>query len=227
MTDANQTDKCSEVQPATNSAAYVEATDPGVDQVYKYLMFGLSLPERTLRSTAAMVGGVVNESATLLVPQAFQNSKTYHTFVKQMIDLMANDVGGVGANLEGTKPNPDEPNVENYVAKKTVSTFVDLAGMATLHVSPLTILAIVSDVAYGSKTYLNELGEELKREGIIHEDSSITNATDLLDAIGAASTETADAFDLPPVSVEGLRETIERTRASVSESTPPLRSTST
>jgi len=47
--------------------------DPGVDVVYKYLMYGLSLPERTVRSSAAMIGGVINESATLLVPQAFRD----------------------------------------------------------------------------------------------------------------------------------------------------------
>ncbi len=198
----------------------VEATAPAVDQVYKYLMFGLSLPERTVRSTAAMVGGAINESAALLVPQAFKDSKTYNTFVQQMLDVMANDVGGVVR-----EPNPtDEPEavVENYVARKTVSTFVDLAGMATLHVSPLTILAVLSDVAYGSKTYLNELTQELKREGVIDENSVINNAAELLDAVGAASSGTADVFDTPPISVEGLRETIERTRASVANIDPSL-----
>lgn len=177
-------------------------------------MFGLSLPERTLRSTAAMLGGAIHESAALLVPQAFQDSKTYHTFVKQMLDVLNNDIGGVGQDVAGQTDLP-VPAVENFVAKKTVSTFVDLAGMATLHVSPMTILAIMSDVAYGSKTYLHELADELKREGIIAEDSSISNAADLLEAVGSASAQSADALDLPPVSVEGLRETIQRTRDSV------------
>jgi hypothetical protein len=193
---------------------------PAVDQVYKYLMFGLSLPERTVRSTAAMVGGAINESAAMLVPQAFKDSKTYNTFVRQMLDMMANDIGGVAK-----QPDADgqpEAIVENYVARKTVSTFVDLAGMATLHVSPLTILAILSDVAYGSKTYLNELTDELKREGVIDENSVINNAAELLDAVGAASSGTADAFDTPPISVEGLRETIERTRESVANIDPSL-----
>ena len=193
---------------------------PAVDQVYKYLMFGLSLPERTVRSTAAMVGGAINESAALLVPQAFKDSKTYNTFVQQMLEMMANDIGGVTRDQK-TEGDP-EAVVENYVARKTVSTFVDLAGMATLHVSPLTILAILSDVAYGSKTYLNELTEELKREGVIDENSVINNAAELLDAVGAASSDTADAFDTPPISVEGLRETIERTRASVANIDPSL-----
>jgi hypothetical protein len=167
-----------------------------------------------------MLGGAINESAALLVPQAFKDSKTYNTFVKQMLDLMANDVGGV---VKQEDPAARQAaNVENYVARKTVSTFIDLAGMATLHVSPLTILAILSDVAYGSKTYLHELTEELKREGVIDENSVINNAAELLDAVGAASAGTADAFDTPPISVDGLRETIEKTRASVANIDPKL-----
>jgi len=213
-----------------NRAANTPETenDPTVDQVYKYLMFGLSLPERTVRSTAAMIGGAISESATLLVPQAFQDSKTYTTFVKQMLDVVSNDVGGVKKISEveacakdtGVGSGETDGEVEDYVAKKTVSTFVDLAGMATLHVSPLTILAIVSDIAYGSQTYLNELAEELKREGVISDSSTITSTAELLEAIGSASSETADVLDMPPLSVQGLRETIQKTQASVSKIDP-------
>lgn len=198
-----------------------DAGEPAFESVYKYLMFGLSLPERTIRSTAAMVGGAVHESAALLVPQAFQDSKTYNTFVQQMLDVLNKEVGGVGqgaedeTNKESTENENQDPEVENYVAKKTVSTFVDLAGMATLHVSPMTILAIVSDVAYGSRTYLNELADELKREGVISEDSSISNVAELIEAVGNASGQSADALDMPPVSVEGLQETYEKTKDSL------------
>ena len=198
-----------------------EATTPGVEQVYKYLMFGISLPERTIRSTAAVVSGAISESASLLVPQAFQDSKTYTTFVKQMLDVVAEDVGGVKRPaVDETNGGECDPEVEDYVARKAVSSFVDLAGMATLHVSPLTVLAIVSDVAYGSQTYLTELADELKKEGVIAEDSTISNTAELLEAIGTASSETADALDMPPLSVEGLKETIQQTRDSVAKIDP-------
>lgn len=226
--EATETEQSSGNQPAADQASeiqWIEPLDssqgvPGADQVYKYLIYGLSIPERTVRSTAAMVGGAVKESTSLLVPQAFQDSKTYNTFVSQMIDLMANDVGGVAKKVDPEAPQ--DPEVEQYVAKKTVSTFVDLAGMATLHVSPLTILAIVSDVAYGSKTCLNELTVELKREGIVSENSVINSTAELLDSIGAATAESADVLDTPPLNVEGLRETIEKTRTSVANIDPTL-----
>ena len=221
LENSNKTTQQNEPMEEEQKSIDAPGPEPGLDQVYRYLMFGLSLPERTIRSTAAVVSGAVNESATLLVPGAFQDSKTYQTFVKQMLEMVAQDVGGVKKKVDPENAN-SEAAVENYVAKKTVGTFVDLAGMATLHVSPLTVLAIVSDVAYGSQIYLNELAVELKKEGVIEEDSSITNTADLLQAISVASAETADSLDQPPISVEGLRETILKTQQSVSKIDPTL-----
>ncbi len=187
--------------------------DPGFAQVYQHLMFGLSLPERAIRSTSAVVGGALTESAALLIPQAFRNSKSYEVFVHQMLDFMVHDVGGVRQEKRGDAP----PEVEGFVARKAVGSFVDLAGMATLHVSPLTVLAIVSDVAYGSQFYLHELSRELKAAGVIADDTTIDHAADLLDALSKTSNATAGAFDTPPISIDGLRETIEQTRSAAAQ----------
>lgn len=191
---------------------------PSVKQVWDYLMFGTSVPERLLRSTSAMIGGVLKESSQLLVPQAFRTSKSYSIFVQQMLDFMTHDVGGVD-RPEGQASATD---VENYVARKAVGNFIELAGLATLHLSPLTLLAVVSDIAYGSQTYLAELAAELKREGVIPEDSTIDHASDLLDAVRAASGVTAQAFDLPPTSIDGLRETIQQTQEAVGRLDPTV-----
>ena len=203
--------------------------DPGIEQVHRYLMYGLSLPERAVRSTAALVGGAINESATLLVPQAFRDSTTYSKFVQEMLDMLNKDVGGVKLPAEdATAGNSDETpdaaenavateevaeeDVADYVAKKTVGTFIDLAGMATFHLSPITVLAIVSDLAYGSQAYLEELAVELKKEGVIGEESTISSSAELLEVISTASSKTTANLDTPPLSVEGLRETIADTQ---------------
>lgn len=227
---------CAEYLAMNQTDSKISETDPGVASVYQYLMYGLSLPERAIRTTAATIGGAVHESATLLVPQAFRDSKTYNVFVHQMIEMLANDVGGVerpgqmagsAANSEATSgdENDDEQvdgMTQEFVARKTVGTFIDLAGLATLHVSPLTVLAIVSDVAYGTKTYLHELSEELKREGVIDEHSTINSAGELLEAIAKTSSDTADQFDQPPLSVQGLADTIQQTTDQLSTIDPTL-----
>ncbi len=181
--------------------------------VRRRLRYGLSLPERVVRSTAGVVGGALRESATVLLPQAFRDAKTYRGFVGQMLDFMAEDMGGVERGSEGHQGE----RVERYVARKTVGNFVELASLATVHLSPMLILALVSDVAYGSRAYLAEFAEELEQRGVIADAASIRKADDLLDAVADASQRTATAFDTPPLSVDGLRDTIRETRDSLAE----------
>lgn len=193
-----------------------EADDPGYLRVRDYLLYTLSLPERTLRSATGVVSGALRESASLLIPQAFQNSKTYAVMVRQMLDFLAEDVGGV------SRPAGDGggPAVDNFVARKAVGNFIDLAGWATLHLSPVLVLAVVADVAYGSQVYLQELAADLKRQGVIAEDSTIDHVDDLLDAVKRTAGTTSLAFNTPPLSVDGLKATIEQTRSAVTTIDP-------
>ena len=194
--------------------------DPGIARVRSYLLYGLSLPERTLRSTTAVVGGALDSSMKLLVPQAFRSSRSYTIFVQQMLDFMVEEMGRVDLPEDEESEVSDDPEVESFVARKTVGSFVEIAGWATLHVSPVTVLAIFSDLAYGSKTYLNELSLELKSQGVIDPDTTIDQVSDLLDAVSKTSGMTAQNFDMPPISVEGLRQTVEQTRKAIAETSP-------
>lgn len=190
--------------------------DPGYAPVLDFLLYGVSLPERTLRSASGVVSGTLRESAALLVPQAFRNSKTYNVFFQQMLDFMAEDIGGVERSDDPDAP----PKIENYVARKAVGNFVEMAGLATFHLSPMMLLAVVSDVAYGSQAYLKELADELKEQGVIDQESTIDHVDDLLEAVASAAKTTAGAFDTPPLSVDGLKQTIDQTRQAVGSIDP-------
>ncbi len=188
---------------------------PSSTSIRDYLLYGLSLPERALRSTAGVIGGALRESATALIPQTFRNARTYQLFIGQMLDFLAEDVGGVAR----TDPSGD-PRVKDYVARKTVGNFIELASLATIHVSPMLLLAIVSDLAYGSRAYLRELAEELQARGVIRDASAIRQVDDLLNAAANASEETAAAFDTPPLSIEGLKETVRQTQGKLRDIDP-------
>ncbi|OHB70092.1 MAG: hypothetical protein A2V70_00430 [Planctomycetes bacterium RBG_13_63_9] len=185
--------------------------DPGYEGVRDFLLFGMSLPERALRTASGVLGGALRESASLLVPQAFQDSKTYHVMIRQTLDFLAEDVGGVEHSEDPNAP----AKVENFVARKAVGNFIEMAGLATFHLSPLMLLAVVSDVVYGSQAYLKEVADDLKQQGVIAEDSTINHVDDLLNAVAHAAGTTASAFDTPPLSVDGLKQTINETRRSV------------
>ncbi len=173
------------------------------------MLYSLSLPERIVRSTVGMAAGAAFEAASLLVPQSFQSAKTYQIVVRNSLSFLIENVGGVESKSES------ETTGDDFMARKAVGNFVDLAGMATLHVSPLWILAIVSDVAYGTKSYVRELAKELEQQGLIDDSSTIHQVDDVLEAIQDASGNAASLFDTPPLSVDQLRETLNETRAAL------------
>ena len=87
-----------------------------------------------------------------------------------------------------------------------------MAGWATLSCSPVWLMAVVSDVAYGARSYTRELAAELKQKGLINETSTINSIDDLLGAIQGTTGEAAGLFDTPPLSVADLKATLEATR---------------
>jgi hypothetical protein len=129
--------------------------------------------------------------------------------------MMVHDVGGVPDT-----DRPDQDEQESQLAQKAVGGLLDVAGAATLHLSPMTVLAVFSDLAYGSSHYLKQLSEELKHEGIIERDSSIDHVSDLVDALTAASSKAADTMDTPPISVAGVNETIAQLRTEINKVDP-------
>lgn len=191
--------------------APTEPADSAARSPIQQLSFFLSLPERAVRSGTGLVGGMLRESAALLVPQSFQSSRTYTVMVRQMLDFLVHDVGGVKNSAE----TPAETQVDNFVARKAVGNFVDLASMATLHVSPVMLLAVVSDVAYGSQVYLQELARELETQGVVADAKRIHHVNDLLSAVSDASAATSQVFNTPPLSVEALKQAIDETRSAL------------
>lgn len=174
----------------------------------KNLLYGLSLPERVLRSGIGLTAGAVKEMAGVLIPQAFHSAKSYEIAIDKSLGFLTETIGGVAS----TGPTAPVDEAGKQVARKAVGNFVDLAGLATLHVSPMWVLAAVSDIAYGSKTYVHEVAEELKKQGVIDETSTIHRMDDILDAIQRSSGTAASTFDTPPLSVDELRQTLQQTR---------------
>lgn len=199
-------------------AVWLDSASAGGDAAAKdaslsrMLLYGLSLPERTLRSAVGVAAGTVREAAEFVVPQSFKNAKTYKVLVRNSLAFLTDNVGGV----KSSQPEDQDSAIgDDFVARKAVGNFVDLAGMATLHVSPVWIMAIVSDVAYGTKAYVQELATELKAKGLINESSTINNVDDVLNAVQDASGNAASLFDTPPLSIKELRSTLTKTKDAI------------
>ncbi len=155
---------------------------------------------------------MIHESATRLLPSAFRSSQSYTTFIQQSLNFLMHDIGGV----RSTEPKPEAPvQNEAYLARKAVGGLLDFAALTTLHLSPMTLLAVVSDLAYGSSEYLKQVAAELEKQGIIDDENVIEHTSDLLAAIRKASGGAVRSFDQPPLNVAALEEMVDQTRQSL------------
>ncbi len=202
-----------------------------VQQLVGGVLYGISLPERLLRSAVGLTAGTAREIAEFVIPQAFQNSKSYQVAIRNSVNFLLQSVAEVpeektaGAVVsQPAVPVDAVPGTETdpgrFVAKKAIANFIDITGLTTLHISPLWILAIVSDVAYGTGTYVQELAAELQKKGLIDDSSTIHRVDDLLESVRKASGTAATAFDLPPLSIQELKDSITQTRAALNEIDP-------
>jgi hypothetical protein len=115
---------------------------------------------------------------------------------------------------------PPDASAGQFIARKAAGNFIDIAGLTTLHLSPIWVLAIVSDIAYGSQTYLQELSQELQAQGLIDDASTIHKVDDLFDSIKRTCGQAASTFDQPPLSIEELRISLEQLQQSIREIDP-------
>ena len=170
---------------------------------FKAFGYTVSLPERLVRSAAVAIGGTSKLLTDTLIPEPLRKSTAYVAMVgnsqRFFIEKVAEVQGAYEAAPDGAGALP-----ENFIPRAVAGNVINAAGLFAIHLSPLWVFAFVSDIAHGSKTYLNKLVAELKENGVIDKDATIKEVDELLDALGRAGKDTAQVFDLPPVDVASL-----------------------
>jgi hypothetical protein len=169
----------------------------------------VGVPE-SLRSASAYASEWVRESANWLVPSAFRNSRSYSIFVRQMLDYVVNDLS-IGGRLHGSDQELTDHD-QVILARKTMGGLLDITALATFHLSPLTVMAIFGDLAYGNKDYLQYLADRLVEQRLLPASASIQCPEALVDAVQQALGGAVTVFEQPPISIHGLRKTIQDTR---------------
>lgn len=171
--------------------------------------FLLSLPERTVRAAAAIVGGTLHESFQLVLPRLVRRSRLYEASAKNLLRVAIELVGGVQA---AAGPEPDAPGAGELALRKGAGNVVELGSIAAFGFSPLWLLAGASDVMRGSRVYLAALTEELKRAGVVAEDVEVTSVDELLGVLERGTGGTARLIDVPPLELQELRRSLAELR---------------
>jgi hypothetical protein len=183
------------------------------------LDFVVSLPERLLRSVAAILGGALHESASLVLPRFVRRSRLYEATAKNLLRVTIELLGGV----EAPSPPADEyePDPGRLAVRKGAGNVVELGSIAAFGFSPLWVLAAAADVTHGSRVYLDALVRELQAERVLAEGVDLRTVDDLLGALEGTSGTTARLVDIPPLELRALRQSLDDLRRDAAELPTP------
>src|SRR5262245_41674053 len=172
-------------------------------------LFALSLPERAVRSVLGGAGHTAREITHVVVPPAVRKTRFWSAAIERSLKILAEGVGNV-KNTGGGEPVDD-------IARMAVGSVVDTAALLVFHFSPLWLLAIVNDVAKGSREYLDEVVSELRAHGALEKDVKIEGVDHLLSVLERTSGRLQSDVDKPPLSVEQLRASVDEMRKSLAD----------
>ena len=160
----------------------------------------LSLPERTIRALAVLVGGLVFEATEVLLPGWLRQSRLYQATIGGLLRIAIELAGG----LSGVLPS-DDMDIQEFTMRKAAGTGIELAGFLAIGWSPIWLFAVAADITGGTRTYLGALVAELQREGILPENADITSVEQLLYTLEGTSGQMVEMVDVPPLNVGDLR----------------------
>jgi hypothetical protein len=180
----------------------------------RLVRYVVSLPERIVRTAAAVAGGTVHETAQLLLPRLIRRSRLYEVSAKNLLRIL---VEGVGAVEGSSTADPNAAGASELAVRKGAGNVVELGSILAFGFSPLWLLAAASDVTHGSRVYLRELVEELKAARVVAEEADIGSVDELLGVLEDTSGRTARLIDLPPLEVEELKTSLEELRSEATE----------
>ena len=173
-----------------------------LDAIRQQVGYVLSLPERTIRSLAALAGGTTSLLTDTLFPDVLRGTTLYRIFVGDTQKFVIEKVAQI--QREGQADDGADTSDPMYVQKKMIGGALETAGLFAMHFSPLWVFAIAGDAAAGTGVFLNRLTEQLKHNGVIAEDTKVEGLEDLMSAMQDASQTSATAIDTPPLSREEM-----------------------
>ena len=175
----------------------------------------VSLPERVVRSAAALAGGLIRELGDVTVPATVRRTKSYQMMVDIALRFMIEQVGQV----EGVYPSEGQL-ANNFLLRRTAGHGIELAGLLAFRASPVWIMAALADISGAGRQIVQEISDALKEEGLLDRDSKFENIDQLLDGLEQTSGQAADLFNAPPMDVEGLRKEWATFRQSIAKIPP-------
>src|SRR5580658_3454861 len=169
----------------------------------KLAPYVLSLPERVVRSIAALAGGAVHGLGRVTLPSALRRTKFYRAVVEATLRFVVERVGQV----EGAFPE-EGALARDFLARRTAGNGIELVGILAFSASPVWVMAALADLSGTGRHVIQEIAASLREEGLLDPDtpsSNLSSMDQLLDGLEKSASRVADAFATPPLDIAGLR----------------------
>ncbi|HUQ92662.1 MAG TPA: hypothetical protein VM120_13365 [Bryobacteraceae bacterium] len=160
----------------------------------------LSLPERLLRSGTALAGGLLREIGEVALPASVRKTRLYRTLVSSTLRFLIESVGQV----EGAYPG-EAQLAGNFIARRTAGNGIELVGILAFRASPVWVMAALADLTGTGRHLIREISESLKQQGLLDPSTTFETMDQMLDGFEQTSARMADAINMPPLDVAGLK----------------------
>jgi len=160
----------------------------------------LSVPERVLRSLAALAAGLVRAAGDLILPKGIRRTKLYNTMVETTLRFLIEQVG----QADNVYP-ADGRMAASFLLQRALGDGIDIAGVVAFHASPVWVLAALADISGAGRQLLDEIAANLKAEGLLDPNTSFENVDQVLDGLERTAGQLASSIRFPPVDIEALR----------------------
>jgi hypothetical protein len=157
--------------------------------------FLLSLPERVVRSAAALAAGLAREIGNIVLPRTVRNTLLYRLMVENSLRFLIQEVGEVDGVYESNRPM-----IERFAFRRAASHGIEAAGIFAFHASPVWVLAILADLSGAGQSLINQISNSLREEGLLSGDQRPFESVDqLLDGLEKSAGHLAQAVNMPPL----------------------------
>ena len=159
------------------------------------------MPERVARSLTAIAAGTLRELGEVTVPGRLRRTRLYHTLVDTGLRFLIEEVGQV----EGTYPAEDQA-MTDFLLRRTAGHVLEAAGLVAFSASPVWVLAALADLSGAGRDLIVDISDALKQEGLLEKSGKFETAQQLLDGMEGMAGRLAQAANMPPGDIAGLRE---------------------
>jgi hypothetical protein len=159
----------------------------------------MSLPERGVRSSGALAGGLLRELSEVVLPHSFRRTKLYRSLVDTTLRFMIEQVG----NVPRASFDPQLPS--DFTLRRSVGNGIEIIGILLFRLSPVWVLAALSDLSSASRAFIREISESLQERGLLERDADFRTIDQILDGLEKTSARLADNLNLPPFDIGTLR----------------------